>query len=73
MNFRDHYERFDDWVNADVYKRIRRIDIALLIFGIICVSWYGYKGGWRGAILGLVAYLVMMYVGMFFRNTSGPR
>jgi len=63
--------KLHDWLNVDVYKRIRRIDIILAITGIGCVIWYGYTGGIKGAILGAVAFVLFMWVGMFFRDTSG--
>ena len=52
--------KLHDWLNVDVYKRIRRIDIILAITGIGCVIWYGYTGGIKGAILGAVAFVLFM-------------
>jgi hypothetical protein len=60
-----------DWLNVELYWRIRRIDIILFVTGVGCVLWYGYTGGWRGALLGAVAFVMFMWVGMFFRDTSG--
>jgi hypothetical protein len=60
-----------DWVNVPFYKRdrfeVRRIDVALVFFGVACVSWYAWTGGWQGALVGGSMYvLVTMIVFWFF-------
>jgi len=60
----------DDWLNRDVYRRVRRIDIFLVLAGIGCVAWYGHSYGIRGAVAGFVAYVAMLWVGLFMRSQS---
>ena len=53
------WDRVGDWSNVEVYHRVRRIDVALVIFGIICVGYYGWVDGWRGAITGAAMYILI--------------
>jgi len=62
------WSAFGDWVNVDVYKRIRRIDILTAFFFIICVSWYGYTSGWIGALTGgfLFLFIFIAMIALWF-------
>jgi hypothetical protein len=58
-----------DWSNVPIYTRgrfeIRRIDVLLAIFGVACVAWYWYTGGWQGALLGGSMYILMVLVSLW--------
>lgn len=54
-----------NWLNAPVYRRVRRIDILLVLFGLICVGYYWYTTGWQGAILGGALYILMVMIGVW--------
>ena len=66
----DALTKLHDWLNVEVFWWVRRIDFILFVSGSGCVGWYGYYYGWKGAIMGGVAFVLMMWVGMFFRDTS---
>jgi hypothetical protein len=53
------FERLIDWINEPIFEHhdIRRIDILLVLVGLIVVIYYGYTSGWRGALLGGVLYV----------------
>jgi hypothetical protein len=66
------YDRFEDWANVPVFAtqpgrsiNIRRVDILLVIFGVICVGYYGWVEGWIGALKGALAYLMVMMTALW--------
>jgi uncharacterized membrane protein YagU involved in acid resistance len=63
------FDRYMDWVNVPIYTRgkleLRRIDIVIALAGIICVSWYGYTGGWQGALMGAAMYVFVAMIALW--------
>jgi hypothetical protein len=57
---------FEDWINVPVYKAVRRIDVILVLGGILCVSYYWHFGGWKQALLGGLMYIFFAMVGLWF-------
>jgi glucose-6-phosphate-specific signal transduction histidine kinase len=57
---------FQDWLNVPIYRKARRIDVVLVIFGIFCVSYYWYTSGWQGALLGGLMYIMMLMIALWF-------
>lgn len=57
------FDAFGDWANVPIWQRgrleVRRIDVILVLAGIFCVSWYGYTGGWQGALAGGAMYVLV--------------
>jgi hypothetical protein len=60
------WTHFCDWVNEPLWMRARRIDAILLVFGIGCVAYYGYVGGWSAALAGGLMYLFVLMVSLWF-------
>jgi uncharacterized membrane protein YagU involved in acid resistance len=56
------WARLEAWLNAPFYHKARRIDLILAIGFVLCVSYYWYVSGWRGAIIGSLMYILMMMV-----------
>jgi len=58
------YDVFEDWANVTAFKLGRfdvlRLDIILAILFVVCVGWYGYKGGIMGALTGGLFYIFML-------------
>jgi glucose-6-phosphate-specific signal transduction histidine kinase len=62
-----------DWINVPIYEhqhgrlriRITRIDVLLVVFGVICVGWYGYTSGWQGALLGGLFYVMVLMMALW--------
>ena len=63
-------EKFEDWANVPLWSRgeteLRKIDVLIAAGFVICVSWYAYTGGWRGALTGAVAYIFAGMIGLWF-------
>ena len=59
------WTRFEDVVNVPVYRKVRRIDVILVVGGILCVAFYWYTSGWQWAILGGLMYLMFMMIGLW--------
>lgn len=60
------WDLFGDYVNVPVYRKVRRIDIILLVFGIICVSYYWYISDWKGGILGGAVFILFVVMSIMF-------
>jgi hypothetical protein len=54
-----------DWINAPVWGRIRRIDVLLVILGIICVGYYGYTSGLMGGLQGGLLFVLMVMISVW--------
>lgn len=52
------------WGNITLWWRVRRLDLLIVLFGILCAGYYGWLHGWQGALLGLAAYVMMVVVGL---------
>jgi hypothetical protein len=63
MKLAQRWEACSDWLNTDI--KVRRIDIALLVFGIFCVSYYAYYDGLQGALLGGLMYIMMVMIAVW--------
>ena len=65
----DWYEPIGDWLNTPLYRwrgyEFRRIDVAILLFGVVCVSYYGWTSGWQGALLGGLMYALMAMIALW--------
>lgn len=63
------FARYLDWVNEPIWTRarfeLRRVDVMIVIGGIICVAWYGYTGGWMGAIMGAALYALVAMISLW--------
>jgi hypothetical protein len=69
-------EPVEDWLNIAIYKRgrfeIRRIDVLIVLFGIICCLYYSYAyDSWLKGILGSV-YILMVMIGLWFLPATLP-
>jgi hypothetical protein len=62
------WERVIDWVNVEVVPPIRRIDIALVLWGIGTVGYYAWTYGWLAGIYAGILYGVMILAGFFMRD-----
>ena len=56
----DVYDRFEDWLNVSVYRRVLRIDIILAVLFVFCVAYYWYTTGWAGAVTGGLLFIFIM-------------
>lgn len=54
------YAPIGDWINVPIYKRVRRIDIVLVILGVACTAYYGFASGWQGALMGGLMYIFVI-------------
>ena len=63
MKLAGRWEAVSDWLNTDI--RARRIDVVLLVFGILCIGYYAYFDGLQGALLGGLMYIMMMMIGLW--------
>jgi hypothetical protein len=62
------WDKFEDWVNADVVGSVRRIDISLAVGGIGSVGYYSWAYGWQGAISSAMLFALMLMTGLFMRD-----
>lgn len=66
------WNRLCDWGNVPIGQigkfELVRLDIFIALFGIFSVAWYGYWYGWRGALQGGVAYVVVGALALFVRR-----
>jgi hypothetical protein len=44
------------WINADVWKSVRRLDVLLVVLGVLCGAYYYQEGGWLLAAQGVALY-----------------
>jgi len=61
--------RYLDWINQPIYERgrirVTRIDVLLVVFGIVCVSYYYWTSGWVGALQGGALYVMMVMIALW--------
>jgi hypothetical protein len=56
---------YGDWLNTPLYRKARRIDLLLVLVGIICALWYWTVGGWQLALMGVLLYLMFLMIGLW--------
>jgi hypothetical protein len=67
-----------DWVNVPIYARgrleVRRIDVLIVLFGIICCLYYSYAyDSWlKGILIGGSVYILMVMIGLWFLPAALP-
>ena len=72
------WEPVEDWLNIAIYKRgrfeIRRIDVLIVLFGIICCLYYSYAyDSWlKGILIGGSVYILMVMIGLWFLPAALP-
>jgi hypothetical protein len=65
------WDRIGDWSNVPIWRsrggklEARRIDVALALGFIGCVTWYALTAGWQGALMGGVMYLAVMAMALW--------
>ena len=63
-------EIFEVWANVPLHQHgrseIRRLDILIVVLGILCVIYYGWTGGWFGALTGALAYMLVTMTALWF-------
>lgn len=63
--------RFSNWGNVPVFQLVQfeilRLDLLLIAMGLICTIYYGYLGGWKGALLGGLMFWFMAMCAMMLR------
>ena len=64
--------RLVDWLNEPVFPwrpgisiSILRIDILLVVFGLICTGYYWWTEGWLGGLKGALVYLLVMMTALW--------
>ena len=57
------WDAFCVWGNVTLWWRVRRLDLLIVLLGVLCTLYYGWNG-WQSALLGLVAYVMMVVVGL---------
>jgi hypothetical protein len=61
---------FFHWGDRPVWRRgrftVRRIDVVLIVAGVVCTTYYGLVAGWRGALTGLLVYLLVLMFALWF-------
>ena len=60
----DAWELFGDFINVPVYRKVRRIDILLVVLGFMVVGYYSLYG-WQSAVLGGALYLLFLIIGLW--------
>jgi hypothetical protein len=70
---------FGDWVNVPIwrwrrrqtywnsatYRELRRIDVLIVLGGIICTSYYFVTGGWLLALQGAGIYVFVVMIALW--------
>ncbi len=59
------WDRYDEWVNVDVYRRVRRIDVIVAVGFVGCVAYYWLASGWQWAIIGGLMYIMMAMIALW--------
>ena len=64
------YERINEWGTTPLFPvgkwRVRRIDPLIALAAIGCASYYGWIGGWGGALTGLAAFTFVAMICLWF-------
>ena len=53
-----------DWINVPLWWKVRRIDVVLVIAGLVCVGYYA-TFGWIAALQGAGMFLLMLMIGLW--------
>jgi len=59
------FDAWLDWVNVPIWGRVRRIDVLLVVLGVICGVYYYLEGGWLGAAQGVALYTFVALVSLW--------
>jgi len=54
-----------EWINADAWKSIRRIDVLLVALGVCVGIYYYQEGGWQLAAQGVALYTFVALVSLW--------
>lgn len=60
------WDVFCDHINKPVYRRVRRIDVLMALFFIVCVVYYYMTGGWLLALQGAAMYIFLAMIALWF-------
>ena len=72
------WEPVEDWLNIAIYKRgrfeTRRIDVLIVLFGIICCLYYSYAydSCLKGILLDRLVHILMVMIGLWFLRPALP-
>jgi len=60
---------FFRWGDRPLWRRrrfvARRIDLVLVIAGVICTAYYGWTTGWLGALTGALAFTFILMIALW--------
>jgi hypothetical protein len=59
------WDRLGDWGNVEVWRRVRRLDLLVVVFFFACISRYWHTGGWFGALQGGAYYIAITAMALF--------
>ena len=58
-----------DWVNVPIYERgrirVTRIDVLLVVVGVLCTGYYWWTSGWMGALQGGLLYVMTVMIALW--------
>lgn len=66
------WDSFEDWGNVVVWESARgrfyvlRLDVLSAVGFIVCVAYYYFFHGWRGALQGAAAYIFVSMTALWF-------
>lgn len=69
------WDTFGDWANVPVYRRrafgreiaILRLDVLLVVFGIVCAIYYLLFWSWQWMVIGTLVYIMTVMMSIWFR------
>jgi hypothetical protein len=63
------FDRYLDWVNVAIWTRgrieIRRLDVLLVLMGILIAIYYLVVYSWQTALIGIATYILMVMVALW--------
>jgi hypothetical protein len=66
------WDTFCDWGNIALLEHgrfeMRRLDLLLTAFFVLCVSWYSYFYGWQDGVKGGALFVLLAIGAMLFRK-----
>lgn len=66
------WDAFCDWGNVPLHRfgryELLRLDIVLVVLGVLCTIYYGWFNGWEGALFGLAAYVMLAIMALVMRR-----
>jgi hypothetical protein len=66
------WDSFGDWGDHTLWRRGRievlRIDLLLVAAFAIAIGYYGYYGGWKGALSGAVVFTLVATCALMLRK-----